>query len=162
MAEKSLQDLFHETLKDIYFAENQILKNLNKLAKAAKSDDLKEAFQHHREETEGQLERLRQVFEIIGKRAQGRTCEAIKGLVEEGEEFIDDFKASEALDAGLVASGQAIEHYEIARYGALKSWATELGLQEAANLLDQNLQEEKKTDALLNDLALQTVNKKAA
>ncbi len=160
MAEKGLNELFQDTLKDIYFAERQILKNLPKMAKAAQSDELKQAFMHHREETEGQIERLQQVFEMIGKRAQGKTCEAIKGILEEGEEIMDEFEDSDALDAGLLAAGQAVEHYEMARYGTLKNWATQLGHKDAAALLDQTLQEEKKTDALLSKLAETSVNPK--
>jgi ferritin-like metal-binding protein YciE len=162
MAEKTLETLFHETLKDIYFAERQILRGLPKLAKAAQSSELKQAFLKHRDETEGQIERLQQVFEMIEKRAQGKTCESIKGLLEEGEEIAEEFEESDALDAGLVAAAQAVEHYEIARYGALKTWAGQLGLNDAAKLLDQTLQEEKKTDELLTKMAMQQINKKAA
>jgi ferritin-like metal-binding protein YciE len=162
MVEKKLSDLFYDTLKDIYFAERQILKNLPKMAKAAQSEELKQAFLTHRDETEGQVERLQQVFEIFGKRPQAKTCEAIKGILEEGEEIIDNYKDSEALDAGLLAAGQAVEHYEISRYGTLKTWATKLGLEDAAALLDQTLQEEKKTDALLSKLAGLSVNAEAA
>lgn len=161
MPEKTLSDLFYDTLKDVYFAERQILKNLPKLAKAAQSEELKQAFLTHRDETDGQIERLQQVFEIFGKRAQGKTCEAIKGLLEEGEEVIEDYEGSDALDAGLLACGQAVEHYEIARYGALKTWAGQLGLPDAVTLLDQTLQEEKKTDELLSQLAEAAVNPKA-
>ncbi len=162
MAEKKLGDLFYDTLKDIYFAERQILKTLPKLAKAAQSEELKAAFLTHRDETEMHVERLTQVFDIIGKRAQAKTCEAIKGLIEEGDEVMEEYTGSEALDAGLVAGGQAVEHYEMSRYGALKTWATQLGFKDAAALLDQTLQEEKKTDALLTRLAEQTINRKAA
>jgi ferritin-like metal-binding protein YciE len=162
MVEKKLTDLFYDTMKDIYFAERQILKNLPKMAKAAHSDELKQAFLTHRDETEGQLERLQQVFEILGKRAQAKTCEAIKGILEEGEEIIEDYKDSQALDAGLLAAGQAVEHYEISRYGTLKTWADQLGLKDAAALLDPTLQEEKKTDVLLSKLARQSVNVEAA
>src|SRR5271156_6375127 len=112
MAEKTLNDLFYDTLKDIYFAERQILKSLPKMAKAAESEELKNAFLTHRDETEHHVERLQQIFEIIGKRAQAKTCEAIKGILEEGEEIMDDYGDSEALDAGLAASAQAVEHYE--------------------------------------------------
>lgn len=162
MAEKTLKDLFHETLKDIYFAEKQIYRALPKLAKGADSEELKQAFLHHREETEGQIERLEQVFEAIEKPARGKTCEAIKGLMEEGNEVLEDFEDSPALDAGLVACGQAVEHYEMARYGALITWANQLGMKDAAKLLDQNLQEEKKADALLTKLATSMINRKAA
>jgi ferritin-like metal-binding protein YciE len=162
MAEKKLNDLFHDTLKDIYFAERQILKSLPKMAKAAKSEELKKAFLTHRDETEHHVERLQQVFEIIGRRAQAKTCEAIKGILEEGEEIMDDYSDSEALDAGLAASAQAVEHYEMARYGTLKTWAAQLGLKDVVSLLDETLQEEKKTDALLSKLAEIAVNRKAA
>lgn len=162
MPEKKLNDLFLEMLKDIYFAERQIYKTLPKLAKAAQSEELKTAFLKHREETAVQIERLQSIFEMLGKRPQGKTCEAIVGILGEGEEIIDDFKGSEALDAGLLAGGQAVEHYEMARYGTLKNWASQLGLNDAANLLDETLQEEKKTDALLTRLAESEVNRKAA
>jgi ferritin-like metal-binding protein YciE len=162
MAEKKLNDLFLDMLKDIYFAERQIVKNLPKMAKAAQSEELKDAFLKHREETEVQIERLQQIFEMLGKRAQGKTCEAINGILEESEDIIADYKGSDALDAGLLADGQAVEHYEMARYGALKNWATQLGMNDAANLLDETLQEEKKTDALLTELAGARVNREAA
>lgn len=126
MAEKKLDDLFYDTLKDIYYAERQILKALPKMARAATDPKLKQAFEKHKEETQGQIERLQEVFEIIGKRAQGKTCEAIQGIIAEGEEIMDDFKGTAALDAGLISSAQAVEHYEIARYGTLKAWAEKL------------------------------------
>jgi ferritin-like metal-binding protein YciE len=160
--QKTLDDLFLHTLKDIYYAERKILKNLPKMAKAAESQELKQAFETHREETQGQIERLEQVFELLGKRASGVTCEAINGILEEGESVMEDFGESEALDAGILAAAQAVEHYEIVRYGTLKTWAEELGMQDAVTLLDQNLQEEKKTDALLTELAEARVNMKAA
>ena len=162
MTEKKLSDLFYDQLKDIYFAERQILKGLPKMAKAAKSEELKNAFLHHRDETEAHVERLQQIFEIIGKRAQSKTCEAIKGILEEGEEIIEDYTGSQALDAGLLAGGQAVEHYEMARYGTLKTWAAQLGMKDVVGLLDQTLQEEKKTDALLSKLAQANVNRQAA
>src|SRR4051812_12152853 len=158
---KTLDDLFHETLKDIYYAEKQILRALPKMAKAADSDDLRAAFEKHREETQGQVERLEQVFELIGKSARGKTCEAIVGIIDEGKEIMDDFEGSDALDAGLLAAAQAVEHYEISRYGTLKSWAEKLGLLEAAKLLDETLAEEKKTDEALTKLAESVVNAKA-
>jgi ferritin-like metal-binding protein YciE len=162
MADKKLNDLFYDTLKDIYFAERQILKALPKMAKAANSEELRTAFLTHRDETETHVERLQQVFEILGKRAQAKTCEAIKGIIEEGDEIAEEYAGSDALDAGLLAGGQAVEHYEMARYGTLKNWALQLGMKDAANLLDQTLQEEKKTDALLSKLAQSRVNLKAA
>ena len=141
-AEKTLEDLFHDMLKDIYFAERQILKALPKMAKGAQSPELKAAFEKHRNETEGQVERLQQVFEIFGKRAQGKTCPAIEGILEEGADILDEFKDTAALDAGLVSAAQAVEHYEIARYGTLKRWAETLGMADAAKLLGQTLDEE--------------------
>jgi ferritin-like metal-binding protein YciE len=156
-----LEDLFLETLKDIFFAERQILKGLPKLAKAAADPKLREAFMHHREETEGQVDRLRQVFEIIGKRAQGKTCEAINGLLEESEELLElSPQPSPVRDAGLIAAAQAVEHYEMARYGALVAWAKALGNEQIAQLLHESLEEEKKTDTLLNQMAT-TVNRSA-
>ena len=160
--QKELSDLFLDTLKDIYYAEKQILRALPKLAKAAQSDELKRAFETHRGETEGQVARLDQVFEILGKRAAGKKCPAIEGLVEEGKEVMEDFKESNALDAGLLSGAQAIEHYEISRYGTLKTWAAQLGMQDAARLLDQTLAEEKKADQLLTKIAERGVNRKAA
>lgn len=166
MADKTLDDLFHETLKDIYYAERKILKTLPKMARAAQNPKLKAAFEKHKDETEGQVERLQQVFELIGKRPRAKTCPAIDGIVEEGEEIMDDFKGSPALDAGLLAAAQAVEHYEISRYGTLTAWAKQLGLPEAAALLEQTLQEESKTDEALSKLAETAVNtaaqKKAA
>ncbi len=162
MPEKTLDMLFHETLKDIYYAERQILKALPKMARAAQSPDTKAAFEKHRDETEGHVERLQHVFEIIGKRAQGKTCEAIQGIIAEGEEVIEEFKGSPALDAGLISAAQAVEHYEIARYGTLKTWAKQLGLDKAVVLLDQTLQEEGATDKALSKLALSAANIKAA
>ena len=160
--EKTLNDLFLEALKDVYHAEKQILRALPKMAKAAESDELREAFKTHREETQVQVERLEEVFEIIGKPARAKTCQAIQGIIEEGKEVMEDFADSEAIDAGLIAAAQAVEHYEISRYGTLKTWATQLGLRDAAKLLDQTLEEEKKTDKLLTGLAENALNQKAA
>jgi ferritin-like metal-binding protein YciE len=160
--QKTLDDLFLETLKDMYHAEKQILRALPKMAKAAESDELRQAFQTHRDETQGQVARLEQVFEMLGKPARGKPCEAIQGIIEEGKEVMEDFKGSDALDAGLVAGAQAVEHYEISRYGTLKTWATQLGMRDAAKLFDETLAEEKKTDALLTKLAESSANRKAA
>jgi len=164
--EMTLADLFYDTLKDIYFAERQILKALPKMARAAQSPQLKAGFEKHKEQTEGQVERLQQVFEIIGKRAQGKTCEAIQGIIAEGEEIIEEFKGTQALDAGLISSAQAVEHYEIARYGTLKAWAAQLGYKDAVPLLDATLKEESQTDETLSKLAETAINaaagKKAA
>ena len=161
MAEKTLDTLFHDTLKDIYYAERKILKTLPKMKRAAQSEDLKAAFEKHREETEGHVERLVQVFELIGKSPRGKTCDAIEGILAEGEEIIEEFKGSPALDAGLISSAQAVEHYEITRYGTLKRWAEELGLKEAADLLGQTLQEESKTDSDLTKIADASANERA-
>jgi ferritin-like metal-binding protein YciE len=155
---KMLEDLFHETLKDIYFAENKILKTLPKMAKAAQSKELKAAFSKHERETKGQVRRLESVFKILGKPARGKTCAAINGITEEGVEIMKDFKGMPALDAGLLAAAQAVEHYEISRYGTLKTWADELGLPEAAKLLKQTLDEESATDKALTTIAKSVVN----
>lgn len=159
---KTLDDLFLDTLKDIYYAEKQILKALPKMAKAANAPELKQAFDTHREQTEGHVERLTEVFEAIGKAPRGKTCDAILGIIEEGKGIIEEFDGSPALDAGLVAAAQAVEHYEIARYGTLKAWAQQLGLKDAVKLLDQTLAEEEKTDQLLTKLGMTSVNKQAA
>ncbi|CAD7031911.1 ferritin-like domain-containing protein [Pseudorhizobium halotolerans] len=158
MATKTLDDLFYETLKDIYYAERQILKALPKMARAAQDEKLKAAFQDHKDETEGQIERLKQVFELIGKRARGKTCDAIEGIISEGEEIMEEFKDTPALDAGLLAAAQAVEHYEISRYGTLRSWAQQLGLKDAVKLLEETLAEESKTDEKLTGLAKTAVN----
>jgi ferritin-like metal-binding protein YciE len=158
---KQLDELFHEGLKDIYFAEKKILVALPKMAKAARLEEAKAAFEKHEAETEEQVARLEQIFELIEEKAQGKTCPAIIGIVEEGQEIIKDYKDSPALDAGLIAAAQAVEHYEIARYGTLKTWAQQLGLKEAVKLLDQTLTEEKNTDEALTELAETAANQKA-
>lgn len=156
--DKTLEDLFHDTLKDIYYAERKILKALPKMKRAAQSEELKAAFEKHQQETEGQIERLQQVFEILGKAPRGKTCDAIEGIISEGEEIMEEFKDTAALDAGLISSAQAVEHYEITRYGTLKRWATELGMKDAAELLDATLREESKTDEDLTKLADASIN----
>ena len=160
--EKNLTDLFVETLKDTYHAEKTLLKALPKMAKSAESDRLRQAFETHRDQTETQIERLEKVFEMCGTRARAKTCDAILGIVEEGKEVMEEFKGSEALDAGLIAAAQAAEHYEISRYGALKTWAGQLGMRDAAKLLEETLQEEKDTDRLLTEMAESSANRKAA
>lgn len=127
MQTKTMEDLFFDGVKDIYYAERKIVAALRKMIRGAKAKELKTAFDKHLQETEGQIERLVQVFEILGKPARGKTCPAIDGILEEGQEILEEFKASPALDAGLLAAAQAVEHYEIARYGTLKSWALQLG-----------------------------------
>lgn len=159
---KDLNDLFHETLKDIYFAEKQILRALPKMARAANSGDLRQAFDLHRTETEGQIERLESVFEIIGKTPRGKTCDAIVGILDEGKGVMEDFAGSDALDAGLLAGAQAVEHYEISRYGTLRAWAEQLGLAEAVPLLEATLAEETRTDQILTKLATGRINADAA
>ncbi|KAA0687988.1 ferritin-like domain-containing protein [Neorhizobium sp. P12A] len=158
--EKTLNDLFLDTLKDIYFAEKQILKALPKMARAAQSEESKAGFLQHRDETEGQIERLEQVFEILGKAVRGKTCEAIGGILAEGEEIMEEYKGSTALDAGLISSAQAVEHYEIARYGILIAWANQLGLADAVPLLQATLAEEVATDKKLTQLAHASANPK--
>src|SRR6201993_4372568 len=161
-SEKNLQELFHETLKDIYFAEKKILTALPKMAKAAQSQQLKAAFEKHEGETEEHVGRLEKVFEEIDETPRGKTCDAILGIIAEGQEIMKEFKGAPALDAGLLAAAQAVEHYEIARYGTLKSWASKLGMKDAVKLLDQTLAEEKKTDDALTKLADTAVNAEAA
>ena len=160
-APKTLDALFHDTLKDIYFAEKKILATLPKMAKAAVNEDLGEAFEKHRVETEGHVERLEQIFEMIDKKPQGKTCAAILGITEEGAEVIKEYKGSPALDAGLLAAAQAVEHYEISRYGTLRTWAEELGLNDAAALLQETLDEEEATDQTLTEIAKTAVNQEA-
>ena len=159
---RDLNDLFLHTLKDVLYAERQIVKALPKTARKAETPELKQAFEHHKEETQGQIERLEQIFEMLGKAPRGETCEAIQGLIDEAKEVMEDAEDATVLDAGLIASGQAVEHYEMARYGTLKAWADQLGMPEAAALLQQTLDEEKKADALLSRIAMAKTNRKAA
>jgi ferritin-like metal-binding protein YciE len=159
--EKDLRELFHDTLKDIYFAEKKILSALPKMAKAAQADELRAAFEKHEKETEGHVERLEKVFGELGETPHGKTCHAIVGIIEEGQEVMKEYKGMPALDAGLLAAAQAVEHYEMSRYGSLKTWASELGLGDAARLLDATLGEEKKTDATLTEIARNSVNRHA-
>jgi ferritin-like metal-binding protein YciE len=158
---KMLSELFHDTLKDIFFAEKKILATLPKMVKAAQSPDLKRAFEKHRGETEGHVARLEKVFASIDKKPQAKTCDAIVGITEEGAEIMKEYKGSPALDAGLLAAAQAVEHYEMSRYGTLRTWAQELGLNDAVRLLEQTLEEEKKTDATLTKIAEAVVNQQA-
>jgi len=161
MAEKTLEDLFHDTLKDIYYAERKILTALPKMAKAAQAEDLKSAFLKHKDQTEVHIERLVEVFGILGKKAQGKTCPAINGILEEGAEILDDYKGTAALDAGLIGAAQSVEHYEITRYGTLKRWAESLGMADAVTLLDETLDEESQTDEDLSAIADSTANPNA-
>jgi ferritin-like metal-binding protein YciE len=158
---KTLEDLFHDTLKDIYFAEKKILTALPKMAKAAQNEDLKAAFEKHLGETEGQIERLEEVFAEIDAKPQGKTCDAIMGILDEGKEIMEEYEGSPALDAGLLAAAQAVEHYEISRYGTLRTWAEELGLDKGVKLLSETLDEEEATDEALTELAESVVNQEA-
>ena len=162
MSEKDLSSLFLDTLKDIYYAEKQIYKALPKMAKAASSDQLRNAFEKHHDETEEHIERLEKVFDLLGKPARGKKCEAIEGIIDEGKVIMDEYRDEPALDAGLIAAAQAVEHYEISRYGTLKSWADKLSMNEAVKQLDQTLAEEKKTDDTLSKIAVSAVNAEAA
>jgi ferritin-like metal-binding protein YciE len=158
---KQLGDLFHEALKDIYFAEKKILTALPKMAKAAKNEDLKAAFEKHEAETEEQIARLEKVFALIDAKPQGKNCPAIIGIIEEGQEIMKEYKGSPALDAGLLSAAQAVEHYEITRYGTMSTWANELGMDDAVRLLEESLSEEKNTDEALTELAEAVVNQEA-
>jgi ferritin-like metal-binding protein YciE len=158
---KQLDELFLNMLKDVYFAEKKILTALPKMADAAESEDLAAAFEQHRAETEGQVERLEKVFALIDEKPQGKECKAIEGIIEEGEEVMEEFEGSPALDAGLLAAAQAVEHYEIARYGTLIAWAEQLGMDEAVPLLEETLEEEKAADEALTDLAESVINQEA-
>ncbi|GAA4133753.1 ferritin-like domain-containing protein [Aminobacter aganoensis] len=159
--EKGLDDLFYDTLRDIYYAERKILKALPKMARGASSQELKAAFEKHRDQTEGHVERLQQVFELIGKRAQGKTCPAIDGIIEEGEEILEEFKGTAAGDAGLISAAQAVEHYEITRYGTLRRWAEIMKMPDAAKLFAATLMEEETTDKDLTKLADSKSNREA-
>jgi ferritin-like metal-binding protein YciE len=158
---KTLDELFHDTLKDIYFAEKKILTALPKMAKAAQNEDLQAAFEKHRGETEGQIARLEQVFAEIEEKPQTKTCDAILGILKEGEEIMKEYKGSPAHDAGLLAAAQAVEHYEMSRYGTLVAWAEELGLEKSVDLLQETLDEEAATDEALTDLADDVINQQA-
>jgi len=162
MSMKTLDDLFVHFVRDIYYAEKQVLKTLPKMARKADSDNLKDAFEHHREETEDQIENLEKVFEILGLKARGVTCEAIDGILEEGKEIMEEATDADARDAGMIAAAQAVEHYEITRYGTLVAWAKRLGHTKAVPLLQANLDQEYAADRKLSDLAEGGLNKQAA
>lgn len=160
-AVRTMDDLFYATLQDTYYAEKHLLKALKKLAKKANNPELKQGFLTHYDETEQHVERLDRVFELIGKRAKGKTCDAIIGITSEADEIIEEVDDPEVLDAGLIGAAQAAEHYEISRYGTLKAWAEQMGLADVIPLLDQTLEEEKKTDALLSKMAEGHINRTA-
>ena len=161
MAAKNMQDLLIEELRDIYHAEKQLTRALPKMARAASNEQLKQAFTQHLEETQGQIERLEQVFEKLDTRTRGKHCHAMEGLIEEAKEIMEMGLTPELQDVALIAAAQKVEHYEIAGYGTLHALAQSAGLDEVAQLLEQTLNEEKKTDELLNKLAISDVNKKA-
>ena len=161
MATKTMNDLLITFMQDVYYAERQILKALLKLAKASHAEELKNALLHHREETQGQVDRLQKAFEALGKRARGQTCEAINGLIEEGDEIVEAFEAGPVRDAGIVACAQAVEHYEMARYGTIIAWAKAVGAEDVARLMHDTLEEEKKADSTLNQLAQKRLNQEA-
>jgi ferritin-like metal-binding protein YciE len=162
VAEKDLKALFLHQLKDTYFAENAILKALPQMAEAAQAEELKGALAVHLKETEGQVKRLEQVFQLLGEEPAGIECKAIQGIIEEGQEVLQEFSGGEALDAGLIAAAQAVEHYEITRYGTLLAWAKQLGLSEAEGLIQETLIEEENTDQILSELAEDAINPAAA
>ena len=161
MADKGLNDLFKDTLRDVYYAEKQVLKSLPKMERAAHAEEVKQAFRTHLKQTEGQIERLEKVFGMIDLTPRGKKCEAIDGILKEGDSVAEDCADTAALDAGLIAAAQAVEHYEITRYGTLRRWAKMLGMDEAASLLEQTLTEESETDDLLTQIADAGANKEA-
>ncbi len=162
MAAKTMQDLLIEDLRDIYHAEKQITKALPKLMKATRSDPLRQAFQHHLDQTHGQIERLEQIFEQLDSVKRAKRCDAMEGLISEAHDILDIGLAPEVQDAALVAAVQKIDHYQIASYGTLHAYATACGLTKVAQLLEETLTEEKDADQALNQLALGDINKKAA
>jgi ferritin-like metal-binding protein YciE len=162
MAIKTLQDLFHETLKDIYYAEKKLVKTLPKMAKKAASPELKAAIESHLGETETHVERLEQVFASIGKKPLAKKCEALEGLLKEAEEVMAEIEDGHTRDAAIISSAQTVEHYEIARYGTLCCWARELGMDDAKSLLQETLDEEQAADQHLTRLADRSVNQQAA
>jgi ferritin-like metal-binding protein YciE len=162
MAMKTLEDLFVHFLRDMYYAEKQVLKALPKMSRKADAEELRAAFDHHREETEQHVANLEQVFELLELRPRGVTCEAIDGILEEGKEIMSEADDADARDAGMIAAAQAVEHYEITRYGTLIAWANQLGKQDAAKLLRANLEQEYAADRKLTELAEKTLNRQAA
>jgi ferritin-like metal-binding protein YciE len=161
MAVKSVNDLLLNELRDIYHAEKQLVKALPKMAKKAKSDELRQAFEHHLEETKGQVDRLEQVFVQLDARSSGKRCVAMEGLIEEAKEMMEDIKTPEVLDAAMISAAQKVEHYEIASYGSVHALAEALGHKDAAKLLEETLGEEKAADQKLNQIALSAVNQTA-
>jgi len=158
---QKFSELFEETLKDIYYAEKAIIKALPKMAKRASSKKLEAAFTNHLKQTKHQVERLDQVFELMGKKARGKDCPAIDGIIEEAEELMKEAEDDTICDAAMLAAAQAVEHYEISRYGTLVAWAEKLEMSDAVRLLEETLEEEKATDAKLTELAESEVNVEA-
>ena len=161
MAVKSVNDLLLNELRDIYHAEKQLVRALPKMAKKAKSDQLRQAIEHHLEETRGQVDRLDQVFQHLDARSGGKRCEAMEGLIEEAKEMMEEIATPEVLDAAMIAAAQKVEHYEIASYGSVRALAEALGHNDAARLLQETLDEEKAADQKLNQIALSGVNQAA-
>ena len=159
---ESLQELLIEEMRDIYSAENQFAKAAPKMAKKASNPQLKKAFETHLKETEGQIKRLQQIFEKLGKKPTGKKCAAMEGLIEEGKEMMAEDMEEDTMDAALISVAQKIEHYEIASYGTVRTWAQLLGDDQTAKLLQQSLDEEGKTDKLLTQLAESSINLEAA
>jgi len=159
--QRTLHDLFHDHLKAMFFAEKKILDALPKMAGAARSGELRAAFRHHERQTREQIIRLREVFQEIEETPHAKSCSAIVGIIQDGQECAVDYKGTQAVDAALIASGQAVEHFEIVEYGTLKSWAEQLGLSRSAELLDETLNEEKETDQKLTELAESKANERA-
>jgi ferritin-like metal-binding protein YciE len=162
MSLDSLEKLFLEELKDVYNAEKQLLRALPRMAKAAESPELQQAFNKHTKETEGQVQRLERVFQELGQSARGKTCKGMQGLVEEGKEVMEKEGEGPVIDAALIASAQRVEHYEIAAYGCLRTYAQLLGLEQAVQLLQQTLEEEEATDKILTELGESGINEAAA
>lgn len=161
MAEKNLEALFLHNLKDIYFAEQQIAGAMPAMVKAAESEELRSAFQTHLRETQDQLKRIEQIFEVLGEKPQGVRCDGILGILKEGQAMMEEFAGGEAFEAGLIAAAQSIEHYEVARYGTLRAWARQLGLAEVAELVELSLDEETDMDEILSDIAEDAINPEA-
>ena len=162
MTVKTLNDLFVETLKDLYYVEKKLVKTLPKMAEKASSDDLRQAIEEHLAETETHVERLEQVFELLDQRPSAKTCEALEGLLKEAEEVTSEIDDEQTLDAAIISSAQTVEHYEIARYGTLACWAAEIGNTEISELLEQTLEEERAADEKLSEIAEDSINQRAA
>ena len=158
MEMESLKELYIDELKDLYSAEKQLVKALPKMAKNATNPELKQAFTNHLQETEGHLERLEQIFDMLGERAGGKKCKGMEGLIEEAKELLEEDAGEDVLDAGMISKAQHVEHYEMAGYGTVRTWARQLGLDDQAELLQATLDEESKANELLTDIAESSVN----